>query len=80
MRERINKPRVFLSHARKDVAFIERVERDLRKQLEPWLDANEIRDGQPWMSAILEDRFEIESGSGLRFAILRSSASRWVFP
>lgn len=56
MRERINKPRVFLSHARKDIAFIERVERDLRKcQLEPWRDANEIRDGQPWMSAIFED-------------------------
>lgn len=56
MRERINKPRVFLSHARKDVAFIERIESDLRKcQIEPWRDQNEIRDGQPWMQAIFED-------------------------
>jgi len=56
MRERINKPRLFLSHARKDVAFIERVEKDLRKcQIEPWRDEYEIRDGQPWMSAIFED-------------------------
>lgn len=56
MRERINKPRVFLSHARKDVAFIERVEDDLRRcQIDSWRDQNEIRDGQPWMSAIFED-------------------------
>lgn len=56
MRERINKPRVFLSHARKDVTFIERIEADLRKcQIEPWRDQNEIRDGQPWMQAIFED-------------------------
>lgn len=56
MRERINKPRVFLSHARKDVAFIERIENDLRRcQIDSWRDQNEIRDGQPWMSAIFED-------------------------
>jgi len=56
MRERINKPRVFLSHARKDIAFIERVESDLRRcQVDSWRDQNEIRDGQPWMSAIFED-------------------------
>ncbi|HXD32237.1 MAG TPA: toll/interleukin-1 receptor domain-containing protein [Pyrinomonadaceae bacterium] len=56
MRERINKPRVFLSYARKDVTFIERVDADLRKcQVEPWRDEYEIRDGQPWMSAIFED-------------------------
>jgi hypothetical protein len=56
MRERINKPRVFLSHARKDVAFIERIENDLRRcQVLTWRDQYEIRDGQPWMSAIFED-------------------------
>jgi TIR domain len=55
MRERINKPRVFLSHARKDVAFIERIETDLRKcQIEPWRDQTEIRDGQPFMESIFE--------------------------
>ena len=53
MRERINKPRVFLSHARKDVEFIERIENDLRKcQIEPWRDQNEIRDGEPWQNVI----------------------------
>lgn len=56
MRERINKPRLFLSHARKDVAFIERIENDLRRcQVLTWRDQYEIRDGQPWMSAIFED-------------------------
>src|ERR1044071_37038 len=56
MRERINKPRVFLSHARKDVTFIERIENDLRKcRVQSWRDQYEIRDGQPWMSAIFED-------------------------
>lgn len=53
MRERINKPRVFLSHARKDVEFIEKIERDLRRcQIEPWRDQNEIRDGEPWQNVI----------------------------
>jgi len=56
MRERINKPRVFLSHARKDVYFIEKLENDLRKcQIDTWRDQNEIQDGQPWMDAIFED-------------------------
>jgi len=56
MRERINKPKVFLSHARKDVEFIERIERDLRKcQIEPWRDQNEIRDGEPWQNVIFAE-------------------------
>ncbi|HEX8264716.1 MAG TPA: toll/interleukin-1 receptor domain-containing protein [Pyrinomonadaceae bacterium] len=56
MRERINKPRVFLSHARKDVEFIERIERDLRRcQIEPWRDINEIRDGEPWQNVIFAE-------------------------
>jgi hypothetical protein len=56
MRDRINKPRVFLSHARKDVAFIERIETDLRKcQIEPWRDQNEIRDGESWQNVIFSE-------------------------
>ena len=53
MRELINKPRVFLSHARKDIEFIERVEKDLQKcQINIWRDVNEIRDGESWQAAI----------------------------
>jgi hypothetical protein len=55
MRERINKPRVFLSHARKDAAFIERIENDLDKYgIYTWRDKKEIRDGQPFMETIFE--------------------------
>lgn len=60
MRERINKPRVFLSHARKDVKFIERIEGDLRKcQIECWRDLNEIRDGESWQNAIFAEGLPI---------------------
>lgn len=56
MKDRIIKPRVFLSHARKNVGFIERLEIDLRKcQIESWRDQNEIRDGQPFLQAIFEE-------------------------
>jgi hypothetical protein len=53
---RINKPRVFLSHSKIDVSFIEKVYSDLQKcQIEPWLDSEEIRHGKPWLAAIFED-------------------------
>jgi len=56
MKERVNKPRAFLSYASEDLAFIERIERDLRNcQIEIWRDRTEIRDGQPWQEAIFED-------------------------
>lgn len=56
MKEKINKPRVFLSYASEDVAFIERVENDLRKcQIKPWRDRNEIRHGQAWQESIFEE-------------------------
>lgn len=52
---RFNKPRVFLSHSKADVEFIERLHADLKKcQIEPWLDSEEIRHGQPWLDAIFE--------------------------
>ncbi len=50
-----NKPRVFLSHSKKDIEFIHRIEADLRKcQIDPWLDEIDIRHGQPWLDAIFE--------------------------
>lgn len=54
--ERINKPKVFLSHSKQDIAFIDRLYNDLRKcQIDPWLDSEEIRHGKPWLDAIFED-------------------------
>ena len=55
MESRINKPRVFLSHSKADIAFIDQVNSGLRKcQIEPWLDSEEIRHGKPWLDAIFE--------------------------
>lgn len=56
MSTRLNKPKVFLSHAKDDIDFIKRLNSDLRKcQIEPWLDSEEIRHGKPWLDAIFED-------------------------
>ena len=56
MKDRVNKPRVFLSHSKKDILFIQRLCDDLRRcQVEPWLDEYEIRHGHPWLDAIFED-------------------------
>jgi hypothetical protein len=53
MQDRINKPRVFLSHSKLDVDFIERLAGDLRRcQIEPWIDSAEIRDGRSWQQMI----------------------------
>jgi len=50
-----NKPRVFLSHSKKDVDFINPLAEDLRScQIEPWLDSEDIRHGEPWLDAIFE--------------------------
>jgi hypothetical protein len=56
MKERLNKPRVFLSHSSTDVPFIERIEADFgRCQIDSWRDQKDIRDGQPWLDSIFED-------------------------
>jgi hypothetical protein len=56
MRERVNKPRAFLSHSSLDVEFIERIENDLRKcQIDSWRDRTEIRDGRRWQQVIFEE-------------------------
>jgi hypothetical protein len=53
---RINKPKVFLSHAWENKPFIERLAVDLRRcSIEPWLDTEEIRDGRSWLKMIFED-------------------------
>jgi len=56
MENRINRPRVFLSHSKKDGEFIKHLADDLRPcHIEPWLDTEEIRDGKPWLKMIFED-------------------------
>jgi len=56
MTERLNKPRVFLSHSKLDKAFIETLYEDLKGcQISPWLDTEEIRHGKPWLDAIFEN-------------------------
>jgi hypothetical protein len=55
MKELLNKPRVFLSHSKNDEAFIMKLRDDLmRCQIEPWVDAFEIRHGKPWLDAIFQ--------------------------
>ncbi|MFZ5903636.1 MAG: toll/interleukin-1 receptor domain-containing protein [Chloroflexota bacterium] len=55
MEQRFSKPRVFLSHSKKNSAFIERLAEDLRKsQIDPWLDTYEIRHGKSWQDYIFE--------------------------
>ena len=55
MTELKNKPRVFLSHSKKDEAFIKKIDNDLRGcQIDTWLDIADIRHGQPWLDAIFE--------------------------
>jgi hypothetical protein len=47
------KPRVFLSHSKRDVEFIRRLEADLRAcQCDPWIDEIELRHGQPWLEQV----------------------------
>ena len=49
----IRKPRVFLSHSKKDVEFIRQLKADLElAQCEIWIDDVELRSGQPWMDQI----------------------------
>jgi len=56
MKDRLSKPKVFLSHSALDKEFINRLAVDLRKcQIEPWLDTEEIRDGRLWLKVIFED-------------------------
>jgi len=56
MADRINKPKVFLSHSSLDKGFIETLANDLRKsQIDYWLDTEEIRDGRSWLKMIFED-------------------------
>lgn len=50
-----NRPRVFLSHSKTDVAFVSRLYNDLRQcQIDPWYDSVDIRHGEPWLDTIFE--------------------------
>ena len=52
----LNKPRVFLSHSKKDTEFINILYSDLlRCQINPWIDEIEIRHGKPWLESIFEN-------------------------
>jgi len=56
MKERVNKPRAFLSYSNQDSEFVEKIQTDLRNcQIETWRDRTDIRDGQPWLESIFED-------------------------
>lgn len=47
------KPRVFLSHSKKDIDFIRELANDLRMcQCDIWIDEVEIRHGKPWLDEI----------------------------
>jgi hypothetical protein len=56
MKDRRNKPRVFLSHSKEDIVFIRKICEDLRKcQVDPWIDEDNIRHGKSWLDSIFED-------------------------
>lgn len=51
-----NKPKIFLSHSKKDIEFINLVDADLRRSgIETWIDEFEIEAGKSFMSSIFED-------------------------
>lgn len=51
--ENKNKPKVFLSHSKKDISFINKIYDDLRKcQIDTWKDDIDIRHGKPWLDEI----------------------------
>src|SRR5689334_10164437 len=55
MDETINRPKVFLSHSRKNSDFIDRLAADLRKyEINPWVDREQIRHGKSWQDAIFQ--------------------------
>jgi len=56
MEERINKPRVFLSHSSRDSVFVDRLYADLLKcQIQPWKYDFEVRHGRSWLEFIFEE-------------------------
>lgn len=51
----MKKPMVFLSHSKKDIAFIHRLDIDLRRSgIDTWLDEIDIRHGESWLNEIFE--------------------------
>lgn len=55
MNDVLNKPRVFLSHSKKDIEFIKTLHNDLVNcQIQPWMDEIDIQHGESWLDAIFE--------------------------
>src|SRR5688572_8847985 len=51
----LNKPKVFLSHSKRDIDFIRRLDSDLRLcNIETWLDEVDIPHGKSWQDSIFE--------------------------
>jgi hypothetical protein len=72
MEQRINKPKVFLSHSKADRDFVLRLKSDLQScQIDTWFDEDDIRHGKPWISAIFEDG--IPTCDGVFFYLTKSS-------
>lgn len=56
MNERFNKPKIFLSHSKKDAELIRQLYRDLQQcQIEPRIDEIENRHEKPWLDAVFEE-------------------------
>ena len=52
----MNKPRVFLSHSKKDIDFIHKIDELFRKcNIETWLDEIDIQHGESWLKAIFDE-------------------------
>jgi hypothetical protein len=52
----MSKPKVFLSHSKSDIEFINLIDADFRRcHIETWIDEIDIRHGDSWLQAIFED-------------------------
>lgn len=56
MREPLIKPKVFISHSKKDIEFIDKIVHDLRYCfIDTWFDEIDIRHGESWLNEIFEN-------------------------
>ena len=56
MKDRIKKPKVFLSHSKKNEEFMLKIRNDFQRcQIESWVDVFDIRHGKPWLDEIFEN-------------------------
>ena len=51
-----NKPKIFLSHSKKDIDFIKKVKHDFDYcKIDTWLDEIDIQHGESWLDQIFEN-------------------------